>query len=94
MNEIELKGIYSYNKEAITSLDQARNLGYELGASTNKDNKFDAELSLLIEAGIITKMYDFNEGGYREGLYNFTNETAQISFQGNDHMGLSLSYCY
>lgn len=93
-NEIELKLTYTYNKQPVSSLDYAKNLSYKLGKSTRNNNYFEAELNKLISNGILTKVYDIIDNGFREALYNFKNENAQISFLGNDHMSLKLFYSY
>jgi len=94
INEYQLSATYNYVKDPIDNMHYANNLNYKLGLSTNNDNYFDTELNKLVNAGILTKVYDFIENGYREGLYNFADGKGQLSFNGLDHMGLSLSYCY
>lgn len=93
LNTIELNQIYSYTNSPMKSLDFAYNLAYKQGASTINDNKFDCELSKLVDLGIITKVYDFMEGDFREGLYNFTNDKAQVSFFGKE-TDINLFYNY
>ncbi|MGK4040909.1 hypothetical protein AB0Y20_01310 [Heyndrickxia oleronia] len=94
MNEIELKLTYNYIEQPVTNIDHSNNISFKLGSSTNSDNKFDKELNKLVRKGILTKVYDFVDGGFREGLYNFADGTAQISFFGNNHMNYNLSYNY
>lgn len=94
MNEVELKQVYTYDKDATAPLDYARNLAYKLGASTWNDNKFDRELDRLVKRGILKQVYDFVENGCREGLYEFWNGKAQISFFGTNHMDMRLFYSY
>lgn len=94
-NEIQMKGIYEYYPNVITdSHGIARNLGYELGASSHSNNRFDKMLEKLVSEGILKKVYDFTESGSREGLYNFTIDETQISFFGKSHMELKLFYNY
>ncbi len=80
MNEIKIKGVYDYIKLPNSALDIAHNLGYELGASTVKDNRFTRALERLVKNGTLTKVYDIKD----EGLYNFVEEQAQISFFGDN----------
>lgn len=94
LNEIEMKINYYYDSNAINVLDHTRNLEYSLGVSTMNDNRFDYELNKMIQSGIIEKVYDFIEGGFREGVYSYVDEKAQISFHGNNHMGLKIYHCY
>lgn len=93
MNTVELKQIYDYTPMPVNSLDVARNLAYKLGASSINDNKFEHQLNNLVDRGVITKVYDFSEGDFREGLYNFNNDKAQISFFGNG-TDINLFYNY
>ena len=93
LNEIELKGITSFNDIAQTSLDHARNLGYYLGCSTWKNNAFQTQLDKLVKAGVITKLFHTYENEYIEAVYNF-KDGNQISFFGHNHMTTKLYYCY
>lgn len=93
MNEIEIKGVYEKSPET-SSLNIANNLGYSLGESSVKFNEFDPALNRLVANGTLTKVYDFKENGFREALYNFSNDEAQISIVGSNHMNMSLTYCY
>lgn len=93
-NEMELSQTYKYHESPSNSLEHSNNLSYALGVSTHSVNHFDHQLNKLVNAGILKKLYDFTEQGYREALYNFTDNTAQISFEGNGRMNLRLFYNY
>jgi hypothetical protein len=92
-NTLELKQIYTYDKEPITSNQYAHNLGYKLGASTWNANYFEPYLNKLVKNGVITKEYDFVNDGFREAVYTFADGSL-IEFFGTNHMSLKLSYCY
>lgn len=90
-NSLELKQIYDYNNNPTNSLEYAKNLGYKLGLSTHNNDHFNPYLETLINQNILTKIYDFTEGNFREGLYEF-EDGAQISFFGTNTMDLKLYY--
>ncbi|PAD85062.1 hypothetical protein CHH57_01765 [Niallia circulans] len=93
MNEIELKQVYTYNKDAITSLDYANNLACKHGLSSWNSNEFEPELTKMVKKGIVSKIYDFVTDGFREALYEF-QDGNQITFHGENHMKTKLYYNY
>lgn len=90
-NHKELKQIYTYDKYAATSWDFAHNLGERHGACTWNNDTFNPYLNKLIKQGIITKVYDFLKDGYREALYQFSDDT-EIEFFGENHMNMRVFY--
>lgn len=92
-NQVNIKQVYDYTPYATQSYDLAKNMGYFLGINTNIDNHFNTYLDGLVDQGILTKVYDFTEGVYREGLYSFQDDT-EIEFFGKDHMSFKLFYNY
>ena len=92
-NEIELKGIYTLNKEPMSSLDHANNLGFWLGCNTWKCDSFTEQLNLLVKKGVLTKLFHTYQNEYIEAVYNF-RDGNQVSFFGNNHMALKLYYNY
>jgi hypothetical protein len=84
---------YHFYTNPLSNLDYAKNLSSEYWASSKVNDRFNAYLSKLITAGILTPVYDIKADNYREALYNFSDGT-QISFDGLDHMSLNIEYCY
>jgi hypothetical protein len=89
----ELKLIYTFENDPITAYDYARNLGHEHGASTLNNDLFTPYLNKLINNGILTKVYDFTTGDFREAIYQF-EDGKQIEFIGENYMNYKLYYLY
>jgi hypothetical protein len=93
MNSKELNLIYSYNNSPSDSWEYAHNLGYEQGASSLNSDLFTPYLEELINNGILTKVYDFTTGDFREAIYQF-EDGKQIEFIGENYMNYKLYYLY
>jgi hypothetical protein len=92
-NTKELQQIYTFNNSPSYAYEYARNLGYKQGVSTWNDDYFNPYLNKLINAGILTKEYDFVKDGYREAVYTFSDD-SQIEFFGENHMTMRIFYNY
>lgn len=90
-NYNELKGIYTFNDQSMTSYEYAHNLGYMDGNSSVKFDEFTPYLETLVNKGVLTKVYDFEENGYREALYKFQDDT-EITIEGHDRLNQKLYY--
>ena len=90
-NYNELKGIYTFNNQPVSSYDFARNLGYMDGSSSVKFDEFTPYLESLVKKGILEKVYDFTENEYREALYKFQDDT-EITIEGTDRTNQRLYY--
>jgi hypothetical protein len=92
-NQKELKQIYTFEKYPSASYDFAHNLAERLGICTMNNDTFNPYLNKLVNAGILTKQYDFTSSNFREALYTFKNG-HEIEFFGSDHMSYRLFYNY
>ena len=91
-NTQTIKGFCTFNEMPLDTWDYVQNLGHELGSCTWNNNVFEPYLEKLVKKGVLVKLYDFVDNGYREASYEFVNGKGEIEILGTNHMSYILNY--